>query len=180
MRIKFAIVACLMIFSLIACQSEEHQRGEIDDGTDIKALVEAYNNGDIRSKSASVTARELIITKEDGSEMSYDLPDDEFFVSIAPYRDETHACTYHSLTGCQGEMAHTDFQVLIKDKDGNVFINKMMNSGANGFLDVWLPRHDSFDVQITYDDETVESELSTFDDDKTCITTMQLTPHGSA
>ncbi|GAE27415.1 putative exported protein precursor [Halalkalibacter wakoensis JCM 9140] len=57
---------------------------------DIKELVHDYSVRNITSPSASITSHELIVTNHDQKQVIYDLPKDEFFVSIAPYYDHTH------------------------------------------------------------------------------------------
>ena len=57
---------------------------------DIKELVNKYSVGDIKNQTASITSHQLIVTDSDGSQLSYDLPENDFFVSIAPYVNETH------------------------------------------------------------------------------------------
>ncbi|MDV2686884.1 CueP family metal-binding protein, partial [Alkalihalophilus lindianensis] len=42
------------------------------------------------------------------------------------------------------------------------------------FIDLWLPRNKTYQMKIELDGKKVESGLSTFNDDPTCITTMQL------
>ena len=54
-------------------------------------------------------------------------------------------------------------------------MDETMTSLENGFIDLWLPRDKNFQVKITHNGKTVESNISTFEDDNTCITTMQLT-----
>lgn len=103
------------------------------------------------------------------------MPEDEFFVSIAPFLNETHECDIHSLTGCQGELVDTEFDVLIKDSDGELLIDEEKQTEANGFIDVWLPRDDTYTVTIKQDGKETSSEIFTFDGDKTCITNMQMT-----
>lgn len=78
------------------------------------------------------------------------------------------------MTGCQGELSEEEFDVYIEDEDGNVIIDEKMTTLANGFIDLWLPREKTYLVTITYDDKSVTSELATFEQDPTCITTMQL------
>jgi hypothetical protein len=56
----------------------------------IKELVSDYSAGNNKSDTASITSQELIVNKEDGDELIYDLSDEDFFVSIAPYVDQTH------------------------------------------------------------------------------------------
>ncbi len=57
---------------------------------DIKELVNDYSVGNIKNQSASITSHQLIVTDSDGSQLTYDLPEDDFFVSLAPYFDQTH------------------------------------------------------------------------------------------
>ncbi len=79
------------------------------------------------------------------------------------------------MTGCQGELVDKEFAVYIEDEDGNVILDQTMKSQANGFMDFWLPRDKTYQVKIEYDGKIAESEISTFEGDNTCITTMQLT-----
>ncbi|MBB5173374.1 hypothetical protein HNQ41_001561 [Texcoconibacillus texcoconensis] len=72
-------------------------------------------------------------------------------------------------------MANEDFDVLVEDMEGNVIVDETINSEANGFIDLWLPRDETFLTTFSYDGKTVEKEISTFEGDDTCITTMQLT-----
>jgi hypothetical protein len=78
------------------------------------------------------------------------------------------------LAGCQGEMVEKEFDVYIEDKDGNIIVDETLKSQANGFIDLWLPRDKTYHIKIEHNGKTVESEMSTFESDGTCITTMQL------
>src|SRR5699024_3917490 len=142
---------------------------------DIKELVHEYSVGDIKDETASITSEELIVTNNDESETVYALHEDEFFVSIAPFINETHPCTNHSLTGCQGEMVEEEFDIYIEDMEGNVVFEDILKTEANGFIDLWLPRNKTYNIIINHNEKKVESEFSTFEQDGTCITTMQLT-----
>lgn len=71
-------------------------------------------------------------------------------------------------------MAEKEFDVYIEDTDGNVIMDEKVKSHANGFIDFWLPRDKTYRTKIEYGGKMAESELSTFDNDPTCITTMQL------
>lgn len=157
-----------LLFTLVACSNDEQ-------GTDIKEEVHAYSVGEFGSTTASITSHELIINEDGQQTTTFPLPDDEFFVSIAPFEKVTHECAIHSLTGCQGELVEKEFDVYIEDENGKVIVDDKMTSLENGFIDLWLPRDQNFNVKISYDDKTVESALSTFEGDNTCITTMQLT-----
>jgi hypothetical protein len=78
------------------------------------------------------------------------------------------------LTGCQGELVEEEFDVLIEDEEGNVILDEKVTSQANGFMDLWLPRDKTFKVTINKEGKVAEHELSTFEGDDTCVTTMQL------
>lgn len=173
MKLKMIGVLVLISALLMAC-SNESGSGEAENASDIKELVNDYTIGKAEAVSASITSSELIVTEENEEVTTYNLPDDEFFVSIAPFINETHPCGIHSLTGCQGELVEEDFQVHIEDSEGNVILDEVKQTEANGFIDLWLPRDEKLNVTITQDDKETVSELSTFDGDNTCITTMQL------
>jgi hypothetical protein len=79
------------------------------------------------------------------------------------------------LTGCQGELVEEEFDVYIEDTEGNLILDETLKSQSNGFIDLWLPRDKTYRITIVHDEKTVESEFSTFENDDTCITTMQLT-----
>lgn len=67
---------------------------------------------------ASVRPDQLILTAGD-DELSLEISDDLFYLSVAPYVDETHDCFNHSLTTCTGELASTEIQVQVVDRGGN-------------------------------------------------------------
>ena len=178
---QFKIVATLAVtllvsVGLVACgeKDDESSSPQVMETKNIKELVADYSVGNIKDQSASITSQQLIVTDGDKKQVAYNLPEDEFFVSIAPYEDNTHPCENHSLTGCQGEMVEEEFDVYIEDTEGNVILDETMKSQANGFIDLWLPRDKTYEVKIASNGKMVESEVSTFESDGTCITTMQL------
>ncbi len=56
----------------------------------IKELVHDYSIRNIQEGSASIKSEQLIVKDNDGNESTYDLSNEDFFVSIAPYVNETH------------------------------------------------------------------------------------------
>jgi|SRR5690625_2582302 len=166
-----AITSLLIIMMLAACGGSTTNQEETKD---IKELVNEYSVGSFDDVSASITSHELIVTDSNEKKTMYDLPEDEFFVSIAPFIETTHPCAIHSLTGCQGELVEQEFDVYIVDEEGKVIVDETMTSLENGFIDLWLPRDKTFQVKIEYDGKVTEQEISTFEGDNTCITTMQL------
>ncbi|THE09353.1 hypothetical protein E1I69_22665 [Bacillus timonensis] len=168
------IAGLLLIFLLAACNNSTSDEMGVNEAKDIKEMVHDYSVGSFEDVSASITSHELIVTDSNKKETAYELPEDEFFVSIAPFVKETHECAIHSLTGCQGELVEKEFEVYIEDEAGNVVVDETIASFENGFIDLWLPRDKTYQVKIGYDGKTAESQISTFEGDNTCITTMQL------
>ncbi|GAA0343503.1 hypothetical protein GCM10008967_37450 [Bacillus carboniphilus] len=176
---KLKIVFGILFVSLImsGCgQADTNDELSVkeNDVENIRQLVSDYSLGTIQDESASITSQQLIVKKSDGDEYVYDLSDEDFFVSIAPYVDQTHPCTNHSLTGCQGELVKETFDVYIEDMEGNVIVDEALETQSNGFFDLWLPRNQTYRIKIEQDGKLAESEISTFESDGTCITTMQL------
>ena len=67
---------------------------------------------DERPKDLVASVRpDVLLLSDDSSEVTLPMPDDAFYVSVAPYVAQTHACTFHSLTTCQGEMRNTAMRV---------------------------------------------------------------------
>lgn len=155
-------------------QKEETALPSVDH-INVKQLVEDLGSGKVPAQSASIDARTLTVVGNDGQTADYDLPEDAFFLSIAPYVEQTHPCEIHSLTGCQGEMKNEDFLVTILDSEGNTLMkDSSLKTASNGFVDIWLPRDRSFLVKMVHDGKVAEAQISTYDQDNTCITTMQL------
>lgn len=78
------------------------------------------------------------------------------------------------MTGCQGELAEEEFDLLIEDEAGNIITNETVTTPSNGFIDLWLPRDQNYQVTIEQNGMQAESEISTYEGDDTCVTTMQL------
>ncbi|WP_341347060.1 CueP family metal-binding protein [Paenibacillus sp. FSL H3-0469] len=141
---------------------------------EIKQMVADYSSRTLTAESASITSTQLIVDSGGPNEAVYGLPEDEFFLSVAPYVQNTHPCATHSLTGCQGEMVEQSFGVTVVDTDGKEIMNQTVKSQPNGFIDLWLPRNQNYQMTITHDGKEARSEISTFESDDTCLTTMQL------
>ncbi|MCW3791502.1 CueP family metal-binding protein [Paenibacillus sp. LS1] len=173
------IIASVAVVIVIGTYLFASNAGKDEPGTvsasNIRKLVEDISTGKETPESASINAKELIVTDQDKKTTTYDLPEKEFFLSIAPYVDQTHPCAIHSLTGCQGELSNEEFNVTIHDSEGNTLMkDSVIKSGANGFMDLWVPRDRTYLIRILHDGKVAETQLSTYDNDDTCITTMQL------
>lgn len=145
-------------------------------GKEIVEQLEASTQERPLALTASVREDHLLVG--DGSqETAVPLPEDKFYVSIAPYVEQTHECYYHSLATCRGELADEEVSVLIKDGDGKVLVDETVTTGTNGFTGFWLPHGiDDGTVEVTHDGHTGSVPLATTPGSPTCVTTLQLAP----
>lgn len=122
---------------------------------------------------ASVNASQVLLT--DGEqEVALDLPEEEFYLSVAPFVDSTHDCYFHSLATCQGELTEEPVQVTITDADGAVLVQEEVTTGSNGFAGFWLPRDITGTIEIQHEGRTGAVDFGTDDESPTCLTTLQL------
>lgn len=124
--------------------------------------------------TASVQQEELVLADTAGREAVLPLVEDDFRLSIAPYVVDTHDCFLHSLTTCVGELQSEDLQVLVTSADGEVLIDEVRTTAANGFLGLWLPRDEQLSVSLARDGESARAEVTTDAESATCLTTMRL------
>ena len=122
---------------------------------------------------ASVRPNELILATEQG-EASLPLPEDKFYLSVAPYLSRTHDCFNHSLTTCTGELSQEDIHITITDDEGNELVNEDTTTFDNGFIGYWLPADKKGTITIEQDGKTGEVPLDTSDEGGTCVTTLQM------
>ncbi|PSW18808.1 hypothetical protein C9I98_15170 [Photobacterium sanctipauli] len=100
---------------------------------------------------------------------------DQFLLSIAPFENMTHGCTFHVPTGCQGEMVEKSMMVEITDSQTNEVVQAgMVRTQKDGFIDFWVPKNGSYKVSFNYQGKTATEVLTTDSQSRTCITTMQL------
>lgn len=164
-------LSCLTIF-LVACSGNETV------AQDEAAFKEKILDFSIRDTAddldASITSEALIVTEENGNTFTESYVDYDFFVSIAPYINGTHPCYDHSLTGCQSELSEVTLSIHITNEAGDVILDETTQTHKNGFVDLWLPRDDKYEVKISYLGKEAKGEISSFIGDPTCVTTMEL------
>lgn len=170
MTMKRLLVPLLVLMMILAGCAEDSSAE--NNAEDVKAYV-AELSGSNEVEAASIDHEKLYV-EDAGVETVHELPEDEFFVSFAPYLTTTHPCAVHSLSGCQGEMADEDIDVKIYDEDGEVHVDEAMTTMENGFVDLWLPRDKEYTLTIEYEGKSIESEFSTFEGDNTCLTELPL------
>lgn len=93
MKLKILAVTLLAAFVLTACNEESADQGKAsieNESQDIKEMVQRYSSNKSTDQSASITSQELIVKDSEGKEKVYDISDEAFFASIAPYINETH------------------------------------------------------------------------------------------
>lgn len=123
---------------------------------------------------ASVRPDELLLSRG-RQEVALAMPEDRFYLSVAPYVDQTHDCFHHSLTTCQGELAGEDVHVEVVDADsGEVLLDEDRTTFANGFVGLWLPRDIRATLRVTQGDRSAETVIGTGVDDPTCLTSLRL------
>jgi len=123
---------------------------------------------------ASVMPEQLVLASAT-EEVALELPEDSFYLSIAPFVNQTHECHYHSLTTCVGELSNQEVDLTVTDASGEVLINEQRTTFDNGFVGVWVPADSNGTIEITYDGLTGTTNFSTGSESATCITDLQLT-----
>ncbi len=151
------------------------------DGLDTRAVIDRLDEMPVTDRPqtlrASVRPDEVLLTDTaSGAEATLDIPDDAFYLSIAPYINGTHECFYHSLTTCKGELGGQEVHVTITDKaTGEVLVDETGPTFDNGFVGFWLPRDVEATLQVEHEGHSASADIGTGPDDPTCLTTLQLT-----
>ena len=122
---------------------------------------------------AQIMPNEINIS-DDKIKQTISLKKDDFYLSVAPYVNQTHPCTNHVPTGCQGELALRDFDVKIVGDDGTVYFDDTIQSAMNGFFGIWLPRNIEGTIYVTNRFGSASQKIRTSSDAPTCLTTLQL------
>lgn len=151
------------------------------DGLNAREIIERLDTMPVTDRPdelmASVQPGQLALTDERHSTgATLPMPDNEFYVSVAPYAEQTHECYFHSLTTCLGELQNTDIEVTVIDTATNkTVLDETLTTYGNGFVGLWLPRGIDATLEITADGRTATQAISTRQDDPTCLTALQLT-----
>jgi len=174
------ILILLLLFVLAGCQNASDKPDlEEELGLTNLSTVEMFAELNVlgfTNKSVSTSANDQVLSITSGDQvLTYEMPDDAFYVAIAPYIDSTHTCTIHSVSGCRGELVEEEFMVKIVDDAGNTVFDEKTSTMQNGFFELWLPREISGTMYITYNGLQTFAEISTYEGNNTCITTIQLT-----
>ena len=156
-----------------------HGLGDLD-GLDPRELVDRLDLMPVEERPtdlmASVRPGALVLSDTtEGGEVELDLPEDLFYLSMAPYVDRTHDCFHHSLTSCMGELRGEEVTVTITDDaDDTVLVEETAPTFDNGFVGYWLPSDIDATVTVEYEGRSGSTPISTGADDPTCLTTLAL------
>lgn len=150
------------------------------EGLDAREVIERLDTMAVAGRPtdlmASVRPDALVLSDPSGREERLAMPRDEVYVAVAPYREQTHECHFHSLTTCLGELRGEDVAVRLTDADGTLLLDEKRRTYDNGFVGLWVPRGLRASLTIEHGDRRSTTRISTRSaDDATCVTTMQLT-----
>ncbi len=142
------------------------------DGLTVIEMVNALDQrvDEPSSLGASISPNTLTLY-DDGETYDFDLPVDQFYVSFAPYINNTHPCNQHNLVSCRGELKNETFHVVVTHVDGTVLVDENLTSMDSGFIGLWLPKDIEARLSVEYDGLSVEIPIATLDASDTCITT---------
>lgn len=84
-KLKLLATPFLVALLLTACSGETNIATQ-----DLKEMVNDFSVGTKKDQSASITSTHLIVTSSNGDKTEYDLSEEDFFISIAPFINETH------------------------------------------------------------------------------------------
>ncbi|MDO5512299.1 CueP family metal-binding protein [Corynebacterium sp.] len=149
-------------------------------GLDARQIIEKLDTMPVAERPddliASVQPTDLVLTSRGQELAALPLPEDQFYLSMAPYDTITHPCHLHSLTTCRGELANEDVTITVTDEStGERIVEGAHTTYENGFVGLWLPRDSAVSVTVERGDRTATARVTTDDDDPTCLTTLQLT-----
>ena len=71
-------------------------------------------------------------------------------------------------------MPEKKFYVKATDQNGNILVDGNIATLRNGFFELWLPRNRRIELNILGLNRKVIGTIETFDNSKTCITTLRL------
>lgn len=88
--IAFTLLAAVILSACSGKSTDEGSSIKENASSDIKGMIHDFSTGKIKTKNASITSQQLLVSDPNGKESAYDLPKEEFFVSIDPYAEQTH------------------------------------------------------------------------------------------
>ena len=126
--------------------------------------------------TAMVQPTQLVLADASGRTANLPLPQDQYYLSAAPYVDQTHSCHFHSLTTCLGQLQGRQMEVkAVNAETGEVLVDQGMETFDNGFIGLWVPRGITVDLEFTYQGKSAKTTVSTAGQSSaTCLTELRL------
>ena len=167
----------LLALSSLGCR-EETSRIEQLDGLSAREALNLANawRQEHPEVSSYVTSEKIVFEFPGDTTRSIELPPEEMVVSVAPYETETHTCSIHSISSCQGELTQTTFRVTAVDSSGRVVFEDNKTTMESGFFDLWLPKGKEILLTVAKGDKKAQQKIATREGSKTCLTTLKLRP----
>lgn len=135
-----------------------------------KKIIAETNKGGYPGYVIYATSETLTL-KKGNEKMQFPMPQDQFYLSIAPYMYNTHPCATHYVSSCQSEMRNRSFMVKVTSAEGEIILKENLTSLKNGFIDLWLPRNlEGAILLVEYKNKSVTTKISTRKGDPTCLT----------
>lgn len=188
--LKFLVVvftACAMSFLSLACSTSESSESAHSaqwlqkyglQGKDAKEITNELDKMLVAQRPVDLIASvepERLVLSDSSNKVALPYPDDEFYLSFAPYENQTHDCYFHSLTTCLGELSATPIQVrVIDNSSGEILVDRSMETFDNGFAGLWLPRNRSATLTVRHGEKTATETISTDAEAATCLTAVHL------
>lgn len=183
-KIVWIILSSLMLIVtwLLASYPTKHNERDVFlksyqlDGMNVQEMIAHLESisGEPNGFQASITGQYLFLGNGDYA-YPFDLPYNQFYLSIAPYLEQTHPCSNHNLVTCRGELKSREFDVIIKDLvNGEFIVNGTYTSSPQGFFGVWLKQNRQYQITVMYEGYQSIAYVSTKPTDPTCLTTMKL------
>ncbi|MEX5296319.1 CueP family metal-binding protein [Kocuria sp. CPCC 205268] len=146
------------------------------DGASTQEVVEQLDrtHEDRAAGLAGTVTYDEVLLSDGSTETALPMPEDRFYLAVAPWTTTTHECYSHSLSGCQGELVGEDFDVRITDGSGAVLLDETVTSYENGFVGFWLPKDITGTIEIDSEHGRAVEQFATSPDSPTCLTTARL------
>lgn len=146
------------------------------DGLDVVQIIDVLERriDEAAGFQASVTTTKLVLSDQTGT-FRFDIPKALFYLSIAPYVEQTHPCGNHSLVSCTGELQGVAFHFVLTDRaTGEILYEGERISSAKGFVGFWVPSGVDVEIQVHSAFGSASANVSTDVSDGTCLTTVML------
>lgn len=174
-RARLGLSTLCLALSLALAQSPVPQPSlEALKGIDAVRAMELANAwGVAKAPVQSFVTPQAVNFEIGGRKAQVALPADRMVVAVAPYVSRTHPCKTHYMSACQGELAGTLVEVRVTQGSKEI-LKGTVKTLENGFLELWLPRDQTYQLTVRAKGLSATGPISTFATSDTCVTTFQL------